>query len=197
MMQHFYIEEPEYEEAKVYPFVQIESHNFEKLTNDHIHDFRETIVPTSAIPAKVFVGFQKACHLKYKFDSKTEKDFSILLEDDGEVAKWMRPAKKQFTIHYGRNTRHYEPDFVVETDSVIYMAETKSQRDMNSEDVVKKTQAALNYCEQVTKYTIANGGKPWKYLLIPHNAVMHNMSFDELANRYEEESSVVQNKEGT
>ncbi len=57
MMQHFYIDEPEYEDAKVYPFVQIESHNFEKLTDDRIHDFKETINPTSAIPSKVFVGF--------------------------------------------------------------------------------------------------------------------------------------------
>ena len=64
--------------------------NFEKLTDDRTHDFKETITPASAIPSKVFVGFQKACHLKYKFDSKTEKDFSILIEEDGDVAKWMR-----------------------------------------------------------------------------------------------------------
>jgi len=30
-----------------------------------------------------------------------------------------------------------------------------------------------------------NTGKPWKYVLIPHNAVQANMSFDTLARRYE------------
>ncbi len=185
MMQHFFIEEPEYEDTKVYPFVQIESHNFEKLTDDRIHDFKETINPTSSIPSKVFVGFQKACHLKYKFDSKTEKDFSMLLEEDGQVLKWMRPARNQFTILYARNTKRYEPDFVVETESVIFMVETKSQRDMGTEDVAKKTEAALTYCSNATTFTTSNGGKPWKYLLIPHDAVMHNMSFDGLASKYE------------
>jgi len=185
MMQHFYVEEPEYKAAKVYPFVQIEPHNFEKLTDDRIHDFKETITPTSAIPSKVFVGFKKACHLKYKFDSKTEKDFSILLEEESKILKWMRPARKQFTIHYERNTKKYEPDFVAETDAAIYMVETKGRRDMSTEDVAKKTEAALNYCNNATTFTKANGGKPWKYLLIPHDAVMHNMSFDGLASKYE------------
>lgn len=65
------------------------------------------------------------------------------------------------------------------------MAETKSQRDMNSEDVRKKTDAALEYCTNATKFTTANGGKPWKYLLIPHDSVMRNMSFDGLAVKFE------------
>lgn len=33
-----------------------------------------------------------------------------------------------------------EADFVAEPDSAIYMVETKSQRDMNTEDVAKKTE---------------------------------------------------------
>ncbi len=97
----------------------------------------------------------------------------------------MRPAKKQFTIYYERNTRKYEPDFVVETESAIYMVETKSQRDMGAKNVAKKTEAALTYCANATMFTTSNGGKPWKYLLIPHDAVMHNMSFDGLASRHE------------
>jgi len=69
--------------------------------------------------------------------------------------------------------------------SSIYMVETKSQRDMNSEDVAKKTEAAIKYCADATSYTAANDGKPWKYLLIPHDAVLHNMSFAGLAGNYE------------
>ena len=56
---------------------------------------------------------------------------------------------------------------------------------MGTEDVAKKTEAALNYCANATTFTTSNGGKPWKYLLIPHDAVMHNMSFDGLAIKYE------------
>jgi type III restriction enzyme len=181
MMAHFYLEEPDYEEPKVYGFVEIIEHNFEKLTSDRIHDFKETIQPTAAIPAKVFSGFQKACHSLYKFDSKTEKDFACLLEQDRDVVKWMRPARKQFQIWYDRNSRRYEPDFVVETAAAIYMIETKIARDIQSEEVQQKTQAALNYCAAASAHSVANGGKQWSYLLIPHDAVMHNMSLAGLA----------------
>ncbi len=181
MMPHFYLEEPGYEEPKVFGFVEILAHNFEKLTTDSIHDFKETIQPTSAIPSKVFSGFEKACHSLYKFDSKTEKDFACLLEQDREVLKWLRPARNQFYIYYNRNTQRYEPDFVAETADVIYMVETKIARDIDSDEVQKKAQAALNYCEGASRFTAANGGKPWKYVLIPHDAVMLNMSLSGLA----------------
>ncbi len=56
---------------------------------------------------------------------------------------------------------------------------------MNSEDVAKKTEAAITYCANASTFTTSNGGKPWKYLLIPHDAVMHNMSFSGLAANFE------------
>lgn len=65
------------------------------------------------------------------------------------------------------------------------LVETKSQRDMKTEDVARKTEAALTYCTTATAFTTSNGGKPWKYLLIPHDAVMHNMSFNGMVYRYE------------
>jgi type III restriction enzyme len=181
MMPHFYLDEPEYEEPKVYGFVEILAHNFEKLTADSIHDFKETIIPTSAIPSKVFSGFQKACLSFCKFDSKTEKDFACLLEQDREVLKWLRPARNQFQIWYDRNSKRYEPDFVAETATEIYMVETKMARDMESDEVQQKAKAALKYCSGASGHTAVNGGKPWKYLLIPHDAVMHNMSLSGLA----------------
>jgi len=52
------------------------------------------------------------------------------------------------------------------------MAETKKEGDMAASDVQEKTRAALAYCKNATEFTSLHGGKPWKYLLIPHNAVM-------------------------
>ena len=184
MMLHFFLHEPEYEQPRVYGFVEILPHNFEKHTADSIHDFKETIQPTSAIPSKVFSGFQKACHTLYKFDSKTEKDFACLLEQDGEVIKWLRPARNQFHIYYDRNSKRYAPDFVAETAVAIYMVETKKAGDLDTDAVQKKKTAALNYCAAASAYTAATGGKPWIYLLIPHDAVMLNMTLEGLAAKY-------------
>jgi len=185
MMEHFYCKTPGFEKPIVKPFTKIEEHNFSKYTKDSIHHFTDTISPTSAIPSKVFSGFRKTCHNLYKFDSKTEKDFAIILENGKAVLKWLRPAQNQFHVYWKHNSKRYSPDFVVETADMIYMVETKKEGDIESSDVQEKTQAALQYCKHATNFTTQNGGKPWKYVLIPHNAVQANMSFEYLAGIYE------------
>ncbi len=185
LMEHFYCETAGFEKPIVKPFTKIEEHNFSKYTKDSIHHFTDTITPTSAIPSKVFSGFKKACHNLYKFDSKTEKDFAIILENDKAVLKWLRPAQRQFHIYWKHNSKQYHPDFVVETQEAIYMVETKKEGDLEDADVQEKTQAALEYCKNATDFTTQNSGKQWKYVLIPHNAVQTNMSFEYLAKAYE------------
>lgn len=183
MKEHFYLDVPNYEKPKVYPFTKILEHNFTKVQSDIIHDFRET-VETSQIRKVVFAGFQKACHNMYKFDSKTEKDFSVILEDDNNVIKWLRPAANQFNIYWDYNSKEYRPDFVVEDSNFIYLIETKKEKEIDDKDVKAKAKAALEYCINATVYNLKNGGKPWKYVLIPHNFVRVNMSLNFLVNEY-------------
>jgi type III restriction enzyme len=185
MMEHFYCEAPGFEKPVVRPFTRIEEHNFSKYNKDNIHHFTETITPAGLIPGKVFSGFRKAFHNMYKFDSKTEKDFAIILENDKSVLKWLRPSQRQFHIYWKHNSRQYHPDFVVETADTIYMVETKKEGSIEDSDVQEKSAAALQYCKNATDFTVMNGGKPWKYVLIPHNAVQANMSFDTLVRKYE------------
>jgi hypothetical protein len=35
-------------------------------------------------------------------------------------------------------------------------------------------------CNQATDHAVGNGGKPWKYVLIPHNAITANMTLEGL-----------------
>ncbi|MCC6543845.1 MAG: DEAD/DEAH box helicase family protein [Nitrospirae bacterium] len=180
LMVHFYCETTGFEQPVVKPFTKIEEHNFSKYTKDSIHHYTDTITPTSAIPGKVFCGFRKACHNLYKFDSKTEKDFAIILENEAAVLKWMRPAQRQFHIYWRHNSKQYNPDFIVETVDTIYMVETKKEGAIDDQDVQEKSQAALQHCKYATEFTSQNSGKQWKYVLIPHNIVQANMSFNYL-----------------
>jgi len=176
MMQNFYFEETSYQIPIVYPFDRLIEHNYSKEVKDTIHDFRETITPTNTIPQKVFSGFKKACHRLYKFDSKTEKDFSIILENEDKILKWLRPAQGQFRIYWDHNSRQYNPDFIAETVDAIYMIETKKESDIET--------TALQYCNHASEFTKENGGKLWRYILIPHNAVSISMSIEHLFNNY-------------
>lgn len=193
LMEHFYCESPNFEKSVVKSFTKIEDHNLSKYTKDSIRHFTDTINPTGSIPGKVFSGFRKACHSLYKFASKTEKDFAVILEQDGAALKWLRPSQNQFHIYWKHNSRRYCPDFVVESSDAIYMVETKKEGAVEDTDVQEKAQAALQYCKYASEFTTQNGGKPWKYVLIPHNAVQINMSFEYLMRRFEVEGSKVIN----
>lgn len=185
MKLHFYCNTKSYEEPVVKPFTQIEGHNLTKIQADNIHHYTDTITPTSAIPQKVFTGFKKACHSLYKFDAKGEKDFAGILENDKAVLKWLRPAPKQFKIYWDHNARTYEPDFVIETDKIVYLTEIKADNQLTSDDVLEKAKAAVQYCRHATEHNLKNGGKTWKYLLIPHSEVLHNTSLGYLADKRE------------
>lgn len=117
---------------------------------------------------------------------KYPKDFAIILEQEKTaVVRWLRPALNQFNIYWNHNSTQYNPDFVVETDDAIYMIETKKEGDMETADVQEKADAALQYCKHATDFTTKHGGKPWNYILIPHDVVKVNMSFENLVKVYE------------
>ena len=177
MNEHFYHEEIDFRASKMRPFSRILTGFGGKFKSDEIYDIRANI-PAGEVKSKVFNGFVKACHTLYKFDSGTERDFAIVLENDNNVIKWLRPSAKQFEIYYGSGgTNRYEPDFIVETVDMIYMIETKASNEIHSKPVIQKARAAEVYCQAVTAWNKSIGGKPWKYVLISHDEVRITSSF--------------------
>lgn len=102
-------------------------------------------------------------------------DVSHLNLQPGErdAIKWFKPAKGQFQIYYtlGVEQPEYVPDFVVETDTQIFMVETKARVDLNTPEVQAKAEAAVRWCQHASDYAAGVGSKPWKYLLVPHDEV--------------------------
>jgi type III restriction enzyme len=174
-----------YDLTQTLPFTEIYPHAYEQIKGDQTYHYTETITPTNTIPQKLFVGFKKACHDIYKFDSKSEKDFATLLEKDssGNVIKWLRPSARQFNITWGKFGQKYEPDFVVETKDTIYMVEVKSSKDVDSTDVKEKAKAAKLYCDQASEYTTEKGGKEWRYVIIPHDQIVLAANLNDLIQR--------------
>lgn len=177
MMEHFKIHEPEYIKPNVKPFTKIEDWNFTALKNEGCKDYRDDSFPAVQVPKHVFIGFEKSCHFEYKFDSRTEQTFAMILENDKEVMKWLRPAPNQFRIYWHHNSKIYEPDFVVETADTIFLVETKRADEIPTNEVQAKAKAALKYCNYASEYTKEFGGKSWKYVLIPHDQVTKTSSF--------------------
>jgi len=99
--------------------------------------------------------------------------------------KWFKPARGQFQLYYKLGADHleYQPDFVAETADGIYMLEAKARNDLHDVEVQAKKDAAVQWCSHATRHAANNSGKPWQYLLIPHDAITENMTIAGLASQ--------------
>lgn len=177
MKEHFYRDEKNFRATAMRPFSRIEANYGSKYRMDQVYNLFANVTP-GEVRSKIFNGFRKACHVLYKFDSNTERIFAMVLENDKDVLKWLRPAPRQFELYYDLDgERRYEPDFIVETADRIYMVETKARNEIFSREVQEKARAAETYCKAATDWNAAHGGKPWTYAIIAHDDVRLNSSF--------------------
>ncbi|WP_455003558.1 DEAD/DEAH box helicase [Cardiobacterium hominis] len=170
MMEHFFEEAAGFEVRVSRGFTALKPCNFTAEAGK-THHFRETVADVSRIKSMLFGGFQKCLYPLQKFHSDTERRFAVILERDAQ--KWFRPVKGQFQIYYqfGAVQAEYIPDFVAETDDAILMVETKKRDELKSDEVQAKATAAARWCQQASDYAASVGGKPWHYLLLPHDAI--------------------------
>ncbi len=149
-----------------------------------IQNFRTKPTDVTKIAQLVFGRFTKCLYPVQKFQSDTERVMSIIL--DRESLKWFKPGRGQFQIFYkwGADQREYQPDFVAETADAIFMVEPKSSKEMEDPEVQAKKDAAVAWCKRASNHAAEHSGKPWKYLLVPHNVIAENMSIAGLAAQF-------------
>lgn len=157
-------------------FTDLKPSAYTARDGEPIQDFRSTVEDRVRIGQKLFGGFQRSLYSIQKFDSDTERRLAVILDRDSQ--KWFRPASGQFQISYkqGVSQHDYQPDFVAETTECIYMLEPKAKNEITSPEVLAKKDAAVLWCNRATAHAQNNGGKPWKYVLIPHDVIAENMT---------------------
>lgn len=181
MLRHFYCRNGFLQEEVIgtrkYNLQQ--SYSFSQRVNLFSDEYTENI------QSVLFDGIRRGVFSTAKFDSRPELLLARILETETEdVQNWLRPAPQEFDITYNHG-HNYEPDFVVETENVIYLAEVKGEDKLNDPDVLAKKDRGTTYCEVASRWGKANGYKQWKYLFIPSKQIMPNSSFMQLAKRFE------------
>ena len=157
---------------------------FTAPAEEAIQNFRHRPANVTKIAQLVFGGFSRCSYPVQKFDSDTERVLSIIVDRESE--KWFKPGRGQFQLFYkwGSDQHEYQPDFVAETKEFIYMLEPKARGDMEDGQVLAKKEAATHWCKRASDHASQHGGKPWKYLLIPHDAIAENMTLQGLAAQF-------------
>ena len=185
MVEHFWEEVSEYEVEVHGGFTALKPCAYTAATGRSVFNYRDTVTDKSKIKQMLFGEFSKCLYPLQKFDSDTERRFSVIVERD--AVKWFKPAKGQFQIYYKDGIEHpeYVPDFVVETENTVLMVETKAKNEIDNEIVEAKADAAIRWCKNARDYLLKNGGKEWKYLLIPHDDVSEHNTMATLTQKYE------------
>jgi type III restriction enzyme len=183
MQEHYEEKATAYEAQVTKGFTTLRATNYSAPAGETERDFRAPVIDKQDIRKMLFAGFGKCLYRIQKFDSDSERRFAVILENDKEVLKWLKHAKSAFQIHYASD-ESYEPDFVVETKTAKFLCEPKAANEMNDAVVLAKAKAAAEWCTHATAHEKKYGGKPWTYLLIPHDAIADNKTLQGLTATY-------------
>lgn len=178
MMQHFYCENGMLKEEVVDQRAYNLQQSYTYIEKEGLYDDY-----SEKIQSVLFTNIRKGVFDVAKFDSYPELLLARILEADIDVENWLRPAPREFNITYNHG-HNYEPDFVVETESTIYLVEVKGEDKLNDPDVVAKKKRGIQFCKVSSDWGKANGYKEWQYLFIPSKQISANSSFANLAQQF-------------
>lgn len=191
MAQHYYEDIGESEVVVSQGFTPLKPSAV--TTEGEVLPLHEPPADRSRIATVVYGGFARCAYTFQKFHSDTERVLAQILERDAQ--RWFRPVQGQFNIYYRRGVEQpeYLPDFVAATPDSNLLIETKKAADLDSKEVQAKAKAAVDWCAHASDYSVRYGGKPWRYLLIPHDAVQVNATLGGLASRFALDGSRIGN----
>ena len=125
--------------------------------------FDKPFADKTNIKKYLFTGYKKAYYPENAFDSDSERLFSIILEEDEAVIRWIKPPLNQLGLFWQAG-QQYNPDFLVETDDKKYMVEVKAENETTDTDVVAKAREGVKWCRFAS--AADPDKKPWEYRLI-------------------------------
>ncbi|HAT9649057.1 TPA: type III restriction endonuclease subunit R [Legionella pneumophila subsp. pneumophila] len=184
MQNNYWEDVVDYDVVITKGFTELKTSAYTQSESDPLVDFRNSSIDKSNISKYLFNGFNRCLYAIQKFDSDSERKMAIILDRD--AIKWFKPAKGQFQLFYKseHDQPEYLPDFVAETANSIFMIEIKKRKEMKDTVVLAKQEAATTWCNHATDHAKTYNGKPWRYLLIPHDEIAENNTLNSLADRF-------------
>ena len=137
-------------------------------------NFKKEVPDKKNIKQYLFEGYKKSYYAENAFDSDDEKRLSVVLEEDSEVIRFIKPPLNQLGLFY-KAAKQYNPDFLVETADKKYMIEVKAANQTDNEDVQEKAKAAIKWCECASQ--VDADGKTWEYRLVPGDKIVVGNTF--------------------
>jgi type III restriction enzyme len=157
-----------------------------KMPGGHeILPYRSPVADLASVKSSYFDGFRKCLYA----DPAVRLGLRAAAGGDpggrSAVLRWLKPERGRRIFHiYLPSGEAYYPDFAVETTDEKLVVEVKRADQLDHPLVEEKARAAITWCGHATAHERAYGGKPWRYVLIPHDAITSQMTMAALVARY-------------
>lgn len=109
-----------------------------------------------------YTGWERSLYDQVWFDSSTERSMANLMDDTEGVDVWVRLHLNDLPIRWDGGA--YNPDFLAALGGHRWVIETKADKDMETENVQGKRQAAQRWANHVTADERVQ--ENWNYLLV-------------------------------
>jgi type III restriction enzyme len=117
-----------------------------------------------------YEGWKRSLFPVEWFDSRPERSVADAVDDDPGVTCWVRLHVGELPILWNSGGQNYNPDFlVIDADATHWVVEAKMDKEMTSEDVKAKRDAARRWANHIN--ADANVDVPWRYLLVSESDV--------------------------
>lgn len=119
---------------------------------------------------EAYEGWKRSLFPMEWFDSRPERTVANMVDDDSEVVCWVRLHTGELPILWNSMGQEYNPDLIViDLDGTHWVVEVKMDKEMSSEDVKGKRDAARRWANYVN--ADEKVGASWRYLLVAESDV--------------------------
>lgn len=120
--------------------------------------------------AMAYTGWKRSIFPVAWFDSEPERRVANMVDGDDSVIAWVRLHINDLPILWNSGGQNYNPDLIViDKDDTHWVVEVKMEKEVKSEDVQAKREAAKRWANHVSaddKVKVT-----WKYLLVSESDV--------------------------
>lgn len=131
------------------------------IVPDRFGSFRKSVA---------YDGWKKSVFPVEWFDSEPERRVANMVDDDAAVAAWVRLQRNDLPILWNGQGQEYNPDLIViDSDQTHWVTEVKADKDLPSDEVKGKREAARRWANHVNADD--NVTVRWQYLLVSETDV--------------------------
>src|SRR5205823_3318727 len=105
-----------------------------------------------------------------RFGSRPERTVPNMVDEDDDVACWVRLHIGELPMLWNSAGQQYNPDLIVrDLDGSHWVVEVKMEKELSADDVMGKREAARRWANYVN--ADKNVPVPWRYLLVSESDV--------------------------